>query len=277
MLRRYTLCLAASPLEDQRSSGDALERGERGFGLSPSRGGMSEELEHAVAGREPSRTPSRHTGVVLGDGDEPNRKRQLAGDAAERLDRVSLLHVCAVLPNRELSREGVHAPARVEDRVVVRVVGRPCAHELQNESRLSREAAARKHDRAAVPADDACVDEDPSCGPLGYMKLNVRRERLECLVEPATAGEQLGVAVEHVETPNTALAVAADDERVETVDRPHRLCLPSRRQPVEKRWQRVWITRADAYASAVTGDRDAHRPPEAVDRLESGRTPTKPR
>ena len=97
------------------------------------------------------------------------------------------------------------------------------------------------------------------------MELDVGSERLERLVEVAGAREQLGVAVEQVETSNAAVAVAADDERVQTLDR--RLgfaCHPGGSRS-SSAGSAVGITRADADASAVAGDRLSHRPPEAVE------------
>ena len=173
-------------------------------------------------------------------------------------------------PNRQRPREGVHAPARVEHRELVGVVGRPCAQELRHQRRLAAERAPRKHDGAALPAHDAGVHEGPASRPRGHAQPQVGLEGLEDRVEIQAARAPAGPPIEQVVAAHVAARASADPQREQLIDDRRRRGRPAGRQVRGKLPQDLGRVGADADPHAVGAEARARRPPEAVDLRQSG-------
>jgi len=149
-------------LEHGGSRDGSFERRERRLRPEPSRHGVGEQLEHGPARGEVLRSPGC-AWPVLREGHEPT------GAGAPRRSHPDPPRAAPAHAGHTRWRRGSRAVldrgapgAAVEDRELVREVEGARPHQLGHERRLAAAAAAREHDRPAVPAHDAGMDERPS-------------------------------------------------------------------------------------------------------------------
>lgn len=88
---------------------------------------------------------------------------------------------------------GMHPPLCVDDRILVRVVGRPCLDQGAHQRRLPRARRPRNHHRPPLDRHHPRVDEDLRSGEPRHAQLQLALEHVQRLGVSEPTGHRLTV------------------------------------------------------------------------------------